>query len=209
MLEVPVYNIAGEKIDTLKISDDRFGTTVNVDLVKQAVVIYHARQRQGTAATKGRGDVEGSTKKLFAQKHTGNARRGSIRTNIMRGGGVGFPKRPHKYLKDLPRTMRRKALDSAILAKILGEDLLVVDGLKLEAPKTKTVATVLSKLKITRSCLLTLPEHDPVLWKSARNIPDLTVCRAAELNAFTVATRQKMLVTRQAMDQIISGPSQP
>lgn len=207
MLEVPIYNTSGQKIDTLKISDERFGTEVNVDLVKQAVVIYHARKRQGTVATKGRGDVEGSTKKLFAQKHTGNARRGNIRTNVMRGGGVGFPKRPHKYDKDLPKGMRRKALDSAILAKILGQDLMVLDGLKIDAPKTKIVAGVLSKLNINRSCLLTIPEHNAVLWKSARNIPDLAVCLAGELNAFDVATRRKMLVTREAMELIINRPA--
>jgi large subunit ribosomal protein L4 len=203
MLQVPVYNIAGEKVEMLQIDDARFGTEVNVALLKQAIVNYHANKRQGTVATKTRHDVEGSTRKLFRQKGTGNARRGPIRSNIMKGGGRAFGKRPRDYRQDMPQKMRQAALKSAILAKILGEDLLVVDGLKTDKPKTKFVAGVLNKLKINRSCLLTLPAHDDVLYKSARNIPDITVTTAAGLNAFDVATRVKMLVTREAMDVLL------
>jgi len=209
MLEVPVYNTAGEKVETLRIDEARFGTTVNVDLLKQAVVAYHANRRQGTVRTRGRGDVAGSTRKLFRQKGTGNARRGNIRTNVLRGGGVAFAKTkpPSSYRKRLPKKMRRRALDSAILAKILGQDLLVVEGLELAEPRTKTVVEVLERLKINRSCLLTLPQRDEVLTKSARNIPDVTVRVAADLNAFDVATRQKMLVTREAMELLLHRPA--
>jgi large subunit ribosomal protein L4 len=207
MLEVPVYNMTGDQVGTLPVDEERFGRRVNVALLKQAIVAYHANRRQGTAATRSRGQVEGSTRKLYAQKHTGNARRGPIRTNIMRGGGVAFGKIPHSYRQGLPRKMRRRALDSAILAKILGKDLLVVEGLKLAQPKTRLVAQVLSALKIDRSCLLTLAGHDQVLWKSARNIPDLSVRLAGELNAFDVATRQKMLVTREAMELLLKEPA--
>ena len=207
MLEVPIYNMAGEKVGTLPVDEADFGRKVNVALVKQAVVAYHANKRQGTAATKARSDVEGSTRKLFAQKHTGNARRGPIRTNIMRGGGVGHRKVPHSYRQDLPRKMRRRALESAILAKILGQDLLVVEGLKIDQPKTKVMAGMLAKLDIRRSCLLALEGRSETIWKSARNIPDLAVCLAAELNAFSVATRQKLLVTREAWDLLKQKPA--
>ena len=203
MLEVPVYNISGEKLESIQIDDARFGTEVNVALVKQAVVAYHANQRQGTVATKSRSQVAGSTRKLFKQKGTGNARRGNIRTNVMKGGGMAFGKRPRSHRKELPRRMRRKALDSAILAKILGQDLLVVEGLKVDQPKTKFMAGVLKNLKINRSCLLALSQHDPLLYKSSRNIPDLTVRIAADLNAFDVVTRQKMLMTREAMTALL------
>jgi large subunit ribosomal protein L4 len=203
MFEVPIYDTGGKKVGSVKVNEDRFGKFVNVDLLKQAVVAYHANRRQGTVATKSRGMVEGSTKKMYAQKHTGNARRGPSRTNVMKGGGVAFGKVPHSYRRGLPRSMRRRALDSAILAKIIGQDLLVVEGLKAPQPKTKYVVGVLEALKIDRSCLLTLPSPDEALWKSARNIPDLTVCLASDLNAFDVATRQKMLVTREAMDLLL------
>ncbi len=204
MLEVSVYNTAGEVIETLQVDEERFGTTVNVDLLKQAIVAYHANKRQGSATTKGRSQVVGSTRKLFRQKGTGRARRGNVRTHVVRGGGVTFAKEPRDFRKGLPRKMRRRALDSAILAKLLGHDLLVVDGLEVTEPKTRLVAELLANLKINRSCLLTIPERNQALWKSARNIPDVTVRTAGELNAFDVATRQKMLVTREAMDMLLS-----
>ena len=203
MLEVPVYNTAGEQIETLKVDEERFGKEVNVTLLKQAIVAYQANRRQGSASTKSRGMVKGSTKKIFRQKGTGRARRGNVRTNVLRGGGVAFAKLPLNRRKGLPKKMRRKALDSAILAKILGEDLLVVDGLSIPEPKTKAVVEILGNLKINRSCLLTIPDRDEALWKSARNIPDLTVRVTDELNALDVATRQKMLVTREAMDVLL------
>ena len=138
MLEVPVYNTNGEQTGALKIDEKVFGTTVNAPLLKQAIVAYHDHQRQGTAFTRGRSDVKGSTRKMFRQKGTGFARRGSRRTNILRGGGVAFAKRPRPRTaqKKLPKKMRRAALASAILAKILGGDLLVLEGLEMDAPKT-------------------------------------------------------------------------
>jgi len=205
MLEVPVYNIDGLKIDTIKVDEAVFGGEVNAPLLKQAVVAYHANRRRGSAATKGRGSVAGSTRKLFRQKGTGNARRGNIRTNIMRGGGVAFAKTPHSFRLKMPRKMKRAALKSAILAKLLGNDLAVIDGLKAESPKTRQMADMLRNLKINRSCLLALAERDRNVYLSSRNIPDLSVCIAAELNAFDVATRRKMLVTSEAMKMLISA----
>ena len=207
MLDVPVYNTDGEQIDTLAVDEAAFGTTVNVLLLKQAVVAYHANSHLGTAATRGRGQVVGSGRKLFRQKGTGNARRGNSRTNVMRGGGVAFAKTERRPRKRLPRKMRRKALASAILAKLLGENLIVVDGLAADAPRTKLVVNVLDKLHISRSCLLTLAAGDDNLYKSARNIPDVTVRVAADLNAFDVVTRQKMLVTRDAMNLLLEAPA--
>jgi large subunit ribosomal protein L4 len=206
MWEVPIYNTDGQKIDTLSVDDKVFGSEVNVALLKQAIVTYHANRRQGTVKTKKRGEVAGSTKKLFRQKGTGNARRGPIRTNLMKGGGNAFGKRPRDFRKDFPRQMRKAALASAILAKIQGSDLMVVDGLKAEAPKTQAMAKILENLKINRTCLLTLADRDRNLYLSARNISDLTVRIAAELNAWDVATRQKMLVTSEAMKALMSRP---
>ncbi len=204
MLEIPVYNTDGKRIDALKVDQELFGGRVNVVLLKQAIVIYHGNKRQGTATTRSRGMVVGSTRKLFRQKGTGNARRGNVRTNILRGGGVAFGKKNRDFRKKLPRKMRKAALNSAILAKIIGNDLMVVDGLKIDEPKTKDISRVLKNLKINRSCLLALCEPDRNVYLSSRNIPDLTVRVTADLNAFDVATRQKMLVTTEAMTALMS-----
>lgn len=199
MLQVPVYDTGGEKIDTLEIDETVFGGQVNAALVKQAVVAYHANRRQGSATTKGRGMVSGSTKKLFRQKGTGNARRGPKRTALLRGGGVTFAKRPRDFRQKLSKKMRQAALASAVLAKIVGEDMLVVDGLKMDAPKTSELASMMSKLDIRRTCLLVMAERDVNIYLSSRNISDLTVRIVDELNAYDVAARQKMLVTLEAI----------
>ena len=199
MLEVPVYNIDGKKIDTLKVDEQTFGGSVNVDLVKQAVVAYHANRRRGTAKTKTRGEVTATTKKMFRQKGTGNARRGAKSVNILRGGGNAFAKRPRDFSKKLPRKMRKAALASAILAKMVGEDFCVVDGLSIEQPRTAKMAGLLKNLQINRTCLLALAERNMNIYLSSRNVPDLMVRTADELNAYDVATRQKMVVTSEAM----------
>jgi len=204
MLEVQVYNTEGEKVDTLKVDEALFGSTVNTPLLKQAIVAYHANKRQGTAASKSRGMVKGSTRKLFRQKGTGNARRGSARTNLLRGGGVAFAKKPRSFRKRLPKKMRKAALNSAILAKMLGEDLMVLQGLHIDAPKTAEMARIINNLNINRSCLLALADRDRNVFLSSRNLPDLTVRVTGELNAFDVATRQKMLVTSEAMQALMS-----
>lgn len=205
MLEVAVYNTSGEQIETLEVDEAIFGSTVNVSLVKQAVVAYHANRRQGTASTRSRGMVVGSTKKMYRQKGTGNARRGNRRTGILRGGGVTFAKLPRDFRKGLPRKMRKAALKSAILAKLLGEDLLVVDGLSMDSPRTAEMAKLLANLDIRRSCLLTLAQADQNVYLSSRNIPNLTVQVSGDLNAYDVAIRQKMLVTSQAMRVLMIG----
>lgn len=203
MLEVPVYDTNGGQVDTLQVDEAAFGGEVNVQLLKQAIVAYHANRRQGTVQTKGRGMVEGSTRKLYRQKGTGNARRGPIRTPVMRGGGHAFAKKNRSFRQDMPKKMRRAALNSALLAKMLGKDLMVLDGLKFDRPQTKDMARILGKLQINRSCLLALPDRDRNVYLSSCNIPDLTVCITEELNAFDVATRQKMVVTREAMGQLL------
>jgi len=204
MLEVPVYNTSGEQIDTLKVDEEAFGGTVNAPLLKQAVVSYGEKRHRGTAATRSRGMVRGSTRKLFRQKGTGNARRGPVRTNVMRGGGMAFAKRPRDRRRKLPKRMRRAALKTALLAKMLGQDLLVLDGLRIDKPATREMADILKNLKINRSCLLALGDRDRNVYLSSRNLPDLSVSIVEELNAFDVATRQKMIATTEAM-QVLLG----
>ena len=128
MIEVPVLNIEGKEVGKFSVDEALLGTAVRPALLKQAIVRHHANQRQGTVATKDRGEVEGSTKKLYAQKHTGNARRGNIRTNLMKGGGVTFGKQPRDFRQDMPLKQRRLARNNAILSKILSGNLKLLDG---------------------------------------------------------------------------------
>ena len=139
-------------------------------LLKQAMVMYHANQRQGTVRTLARGEVAGSTRKMFRQKGTGNARTGGIRNPIKKGGGHAKQKRPKDWRLAMPKKMRRAARDSAILAKIQSNEVRVVDDIKLEQPKTKQVAEMFKALGIDRTCLLALPQHDEMVERCARNI---------------------------------------
>ncbi len=205
MVQVPVYNITGQQIETIEVDEQHFGGRVNPALLKQAVVAYHTNTHQGSATSKSRARVSGSGRKLFRQKGTGNARRGPIRTNVMRGGGAAFGKVPYRVRHKLSKKMRQRALDSAILAKMLGDDLAVVDGLKLDSPRTKTVVGLLDSLEMRHGCLLALGAPDDVVYRSARNIPRTLVRTVTDLNAYDVAIKQKMLLTREAMDALLQG----
>src|SRR5213595_3005236 len=134
MIEVPIYNQAGDKVDTFQLDPAKLGGEVRKHLLKQAIVMYHANQRQGTVQTQARGEVAGSTRKMFRQKGTGNARTGGIRNPIKRGGGHAKQKRPKDWRQGMPKKARRLARNSAILAKIQSKQLLVLDQIKLDQP---------------------------------------------------------------------------
>src|SRR5215212_10557104 len=140
MIELPVYNQSGDKVDTLQVDEAKLGGEVRKNLLKQALTMYHANQRQGTVRTLARGEVEGSTRKIFRQKGTGNARQGTIRQPVRKGGGHAKQKRPKDWRQAMPKKARRLATRMSILAKIQSNDLRVLDGIKLDQPKTKLVA---------------------------------------------------------------------
>jgi large subunit ribosomal protein L4 len=198
MLTIPVYNENGEQVGSEQIEEALLGGKLNAALLKQAVVMYHANRRQGTVATKGRGDVAGSTRKIYRQKGTGRARMGTVRTNIRRGGGVAFAKRPRDFRQAMPKRMRRLARNQAVLAKIEGQNALIVDGLKFEAPKTARFAALLAKVKAERGCVFATVGMDANLLKSGRNIPRTEVRDVAELNAYDILSRRKLVFTREA-----------
>jgi large subunit ribosomal protein L4 len=198
MISLPVYNKEGREIDSLKVDESAFGGRVRFALLKQAIVMYHANKRVGTAATKNRALVEGSTRKIYAQKHTGNARAGTIRTAKRVGGGVTFAKVARDFSQRMPKKQRHLARDSAILSKLLSNNVVVVDQLKFEKPKTKDFAAILGNLKIDRSCLVVIGDHDDMLWRSARNIPKVSVQLAAESNAGDICKYTKLLFTKDA-----------
>lgn len=204
MINVTVYNREGKEVDTLQVDEALLGGEVRYPLLKQAIVMYHANKRQGTAATKNRGLVAGSTRKLYRQKGTGHARAGTVRTPVRVGGGVAFAKSVRDFSQRMPKRQRRLARDSAVLAKLQSGSVVVVDELKFEAPKTKEFARVLANLKIERSCLVTIPQRDDNLYKSARNVPKVSVMAVGDLNAGDICNRQKMLFTREAFQAFLN-----
>src|SRR5947208_7125721 len=139
MIEIPIYNQTGDKVDTFKVDEAKLGGDVRKHLLKQALVYYHANQRQGSVRTLARGEVAGSTRKMFRQKGTGNARTGGIRNPIKKGGGHAKQKRPKDWRQGLPKKARQLATKHAILSKLQSGDLRILNEIKLEQPKTKEV----------------------------------------------------------------------
>ena len=204
MIEVPVFNQAGQKIDTVQVDESKLGGEVRTNLLKQALTMYHANQRQGTVRTLARGEVAGSTRKMFRQKGTGNARTGGIRNPIKKGGGHAKQKRPKDWRQAMPKKARRLARNSAILSKIQSQDIRVIDAIKLDQPKTKLVAQMFKALGIDRSCLVALDGHDQSLERSARNIDRTTLTTVAQLNAWDILKNRTLLVTRNGLQQILA-----
>ncbi len=204
MIDLAVYNTDGQEVESLKVDEAVFGGSVRYPLLKQAIVMYHANKRVGTAATKSRSMVAGSSRKVFRQKGTGNARIGNIRTGKRVGGGVTFAKSLRDFGKRMPKKQRRLARDSAILAKLLSNNVVVVDGLNFDKPKTKNFVGVLNNLKIERSCLVTISTEDVNLYKSAKNIPKVAVMPVAELNAGDICRHRKMLFTKEAFLAVLN-----
>lgn len=207
MIEVAVYNQQGEQVDLMQIDQQVFGGKVRHVLLKQAVEMYLANKRQGTATTKSRGMVKGSTRKLYRQKGSGRARMGNIRTNLRRGGGVAFAKVPTDFSKRMPTKARRLARDSAILSKILDKELVIIDGLGFEQPKTSEFTKIMAALKIDRSCLVGLSEPDNMVYLSSRNIQKVKVLPVSDFNAYDVLAHHKLLVTSAGMELLIGQAS--
>jgi large subunit ribosomal protein L4 len=204
MIEVPIYNQTGQKIDTLQVDEQKLGGTVRDSLLKQAIVMYHANKRQGTVQTLARGEVAGSTRKMFRQKGTGNARTGGIRNPIKKGGGHAKQKRPKDWRLDMPKKQRRLARDSALLAKLKSNDVRVVDQIAFEQPKTKLVAQMFKALGIDRSCLLAINGRNESLQKSARNIDRTTITTVDQLNAWDILKNRTVLMTRDGLEKILA-----
>lgn len=202
-MEILVYNKLGEKVNNIQLNEKKYGGPVRTRLLRDAVIMYEANKRQGTACTKTRGEVAGGGKKPWVQKHTGRARAGSIRSPIWKGGGVSFGPRPRDYSYSIPKKARKLALFSALTAKIRDNELLVLESLEFDTPKTKQMVGILKALGINGgSCLIVLPKADEIVWKSARNIPSVKVMTSAELNAYDVLKPKKILITREALNSI-------
>ncbi len=210
MLSLNVVNRQGQPVGTVEIDEAEFGGQVNKQLLHDVVVMYLANQRAGTHSTLRRGEVAGSTKKLFRQKGTGNARVGTRRTNKRRGGGTAKGPKPRDYEYRLPKKAVRAATRMAILSKFQDQEAVVLDELRLDGIKTKTMAGILKALNVgDKTCLIATAGHDPVLYKSARNIKGVQVLPAAELNTYAVLRPKRLVLTRAALDELRNRGKKP
>jgi large subunit ribosomal protein L4 len=203
MIEIPIYNQAGQEVEKFQIDESKLGGEVKPALLKQAIVMYHANKRQGTVRTLARGEVAGSTRKMFRQKGTGNARTGGIRNPIKKGGGHAKQKRPKDWRLAMPKKQRRLARDSAILSKLQSNEVRVLDDIKLEQSKTRSVAAMLKALGIERTVLMALPQHDELVERCSRNIEQVTLTTAAQLNAWDILQNRTLLLTKAGLEQIL------
>ncbi|MBI3861300.1 MAG: 50S ribosomal protein L4 [Planctomycetia bacterium] len=209
MITVPIHNRAGQEVGTYEFDPQDLAAEVNRQLLHDVIVMYETNRRQGNAQTKNRGEVKGSKKKMYKQKGTGRARMGNKRSPIRRGGGHTWGKRPVDHSYRLPRKAVALATRMALLSKFLDNQVKVLDELAIATPRTKEVVGMLKALGLAdSSCLLTIETHDANVWKSARNIPKLSVSPAADLNAYDLLQRKAVLVTKGALDKIRSGKKQ-
>mgnify|MGYP001037531476 CR=1 FL=1 len=201
-MRVPVYSSKGEVIDQVEIREDVFGIPFNEAVVHQAVVRQLANKRQGTAAAKTRGEVKGSTKKLYSQKHTARARRGDIKSPLLRGGGVIFGPKPRSYRQSMPKKMRRLALRCVLSSKTREENLKVIQGLAFERPKTKDTADILSALDIDSTALIVTEHPNINVVKSARNLTNAKVLPSALINVLDLLSYKALIITIPALHNI-------
>lgn len=201
MVQLPVYDKSGKKVGKLNVDVDALAPRINNQLLHDVVVMYQNSARQGSKATRSRSMVAGSTKKMYRQKGTGNARAGSKRSPIRRGGGHSFALTPRDFSHRLPRKAVRAATRMAVASKIKNEEVVVIDQLKIDKPQTKEVAAILKALNLSGlSTLIATATNDTSVYKSARNIARVTVAPVSDLNAFAVLKPQRMLITQDALE---------
>lgn len=210
MLELIIYNNEGKEVEKVSVEESLFGGEVNKRLLQEVIIMYQSNQRKGTASTKDRSEVEGSTRKPWKQKHTGNARAGTIRSPIWRHGGVVFGPRPRSFYYNIPQGIRQKALDSALLSKFQDKETIIINMLQLEKPRTKAFISILKNIGINtlastkNKCLVGIKKSEHSLNLSSRNIPGIKLLPIADFNAFDVLKHKRLLLTKEALDYLIA-----
>jgi large subunit ribosomal protein L4 len=199
---VPVYSLNGEVVDQIELSQAIFALPFNEAVVHQAMVRQLANGRQGTASTKTRGEVSGSTRKLYPQKHTGRARRGDIKSPLLRGGGVVFGPKPRTYRQAMPKKMRKLALKCLLSAKVREGNIKLVQELNFENPKTKDMINMLSSLGVDSSALILTAQSTPIVVKSAANLPEVKVLPSALINILDLLSYKMLVATVPAIRNI-------
>lgn len=205
-LNLQVVNAQGQPVGSVEIDPAELGGAVNKQLLHDVVLMYLANQRAGTHSTLRRGEVAGSTKKLFRQKGTGNARAGTRRTNKRRGGGTAKGPKPRDYEYHLPKKAVRAATRMAVLSRLQDQEAVIVDAVKLPEIKTKAMAGVLEALKIDKTVLIGIGQGDmdekQTVYRSARNIRGVEVLPAQQFNAYKVLKPKKLLLTKAALSEL-------
>lgn len=213
MVSLPIYNRSGQEVGKYDIDPAAIAPNINKQLLHDVVVMYQANMRQGTFRSKSRAEVAGSTKKMYRQKGTGNARAGSRRSPVRRGGGHTFAKRPRDFSYRLPRKALQLATRMALASKIQTEQVVVIDDLKLTEPKTKEMHGILKALKCDRKTLtgksrktkgvtVVTAAYDKTVYMSARNIEAVEVSPVGDLNALIILKPKRLLMTRAALDMV-------
>lgn len=205
MVTLPVYDRSGAEVGKIDIDPAAIAPKISKQLLHDAVVMYLSNLRMGTKRTKARGEVSGSTKKLYRQKGTGNARAGSRRAPQRRGGGHAMQLRPRSFYYRMPKKAIRAATKMALASRLMDGQVVVIDRLEMAAPKTRELATVLKALGLAGQTTLVATEaHAPNIYMSGRNIPGLTISPVADLNALAIMRPRKVLLTRAAVELIKS-----
>ena len=202
MATVDVVDTAKNTVGSIDLSDSVFGATIKGSLVHTAVVMQRASIRQGTASTKGRGEVQGSGKKPWKQKHTGRARAGSARSPIWRHGGTVFGPRPRGYDFSIPKKMYRGAMQSALSSKQSDGELSILSELPLSEPKTKHVVAALAKFGLSRSVLLVVGEGNVGLYRAVRNLKYVKVVRPSELTVYDVLRYESLVILKDQVEKV-------
>lgn len=211
-MDVPVYNMKGAEVGKLTIDEKALGGEINAELIKQAYVRYHANTRQGSARTKNRHQVEGTTKKMYKQKGTGNARHGDAKANLFVGGGHGHSKKRTRedFRLDMPKKMRRKANLNSLLAKLKDNEVRIVDSFSMKEPKAKAFTEFLEAIKIDKTALVALPMDAEAAQNarlSAQNLDGVTLCRVDNLTAFNMLNHRYLVVGKSDLESWLKGPT--
>lgn len=202
MPKVALFNQNGSQVGDIELNEAVFGIEPNQHVLFEAIVMQRASLRQGTHKVKNRSEVAGGGRKPWRQKGTGRARQGSIRSPQWRGGGTVFGPLPRSYSYKLPKKVRRLAIKSALSSKVLDENILVLEGLSVEAPKTKDFKAVLNNLSVEKKALIVTADLDENVALSARNIPGITVVTADGINVLDVVNHDKLIMTKAAVEKV-------
>ncbi|PGT81258.1 MULTISPECIES: 50S ribosomal protein L4 [Bacillaceae] len=202
MPKVALLNQTGSNVGEIELNDSVFGIEPNQHVLFEAVIMQRASLRQGSHKVKNRSEVAGGGRKPWRQKGTGRARQGSIRSPQWRGGGIVFGPTPRSYAYKLPKKVRRLAIKSALSSKVVDNDIVVLEDLALNAPKTKEMASVLKGLSVERKALIVTADNNENIALSARNIPGVTVVTASGVNVLDVLNHDKLIMTKAAVQKV-------
>ena len=202
MATVKVLNMAGSDAGSIELKDEIFGITPNVNAVHAVVKNYLANQRQGTQSAKTRGEVRGGGRKPFRQKGTGRHRQGSSTDPTQVGGGVAFAPKPRDYRYTVPKKLRRLAMKSILSSKVEENEIIVLDALSFDAPKTKEMVKVLENIKAEKKALIVMAEKDENVVKSAANIPGVRTALVSTMNVYEIINYTSFIVTKDAINKI-------